>query len=295
MYDAFVGLGAGMVFAIVLVYMLMPVNFQMALPCALVGILWMLFITETTLSVPALMGASMSIGVATANSISLVTFANEQRQEGHDAISAALSAGFTRLRPELMTALAMIIGMLPMAPGLSEGGEQNAPLGRGVIGGLSMATLTKLFFVPVVYSQLEELQSFRRVMAPFHGIIMARNVEVGALITAGSSTTTPQLLRIARIDTFRIYTNVPQSFVPSIRPGQIAQVLLQESPPAIICRAGGPYSQCPRFRRAHLVDGGAAEQSGRHSAAWHVCASEICDPPCQSTLADPSEQPDNSP
>ena len=95
----------------------------------------------------------MSIGVATANSILLVTFANEQRQEGHDAISAALSAGFTRLRPVLMTALAMIIGMLPMALGLGEGGEQNAPLGRAVIGGLSMATLATLFFVPVVYSR----------------------------------------------------------------------------------------------------------------------------------------------
>jgi multidrug efflux pump subunit AcrB len=163
MRAAFTGLGAGMVFAIALVYMLMAVNFQswldpliiiMALPGALAGILWMLFVTQTTLNVPALMGAIMSIGVATANSILLVTFANEQRQEGHDAISAALSAGFTRLRPILMTALAMIIGMLPMALGLGEGGEQNAPLGRAVIGGLSMATFATLFFVPVVYSVL---------------------------------------------------------------------------------------------------------------------------------------------
>lgn len=163
MHDAFVGLGAGMVFAIVLVYLLMVVNFQswldpliiiMALPGALAGILWMLFATQTTLNVPALMGAIMSIGVATANSILLVTFANEQRQEGHDAINAVLSAGFTRVRPVLMTALAMIIGMLPMALGLGEGGEQNAPLGRAVIGGLSMATLATLFFVPVVYSRL---------------------------------------------------------------------------------------------------------------------------------------------
>ena len=119
----------------------------------------MLFVTQTTLNVPALMGAIMSIGVATANSILLVTFANEQRQEGHDAISAALSAGFTRLRPVLMTALAMIIGMLPMALGLGEGGEQNAPLGRAVIGGLSMATLATLFFVPVVYSMLRQKQA----------------------------------------------------------------------------------------------------------------------------------------
>ena len=168
MNDAFVGLGAGMVFAIVLVYLLMVVNFQswldpliiiMALPGALAGILWMLFVTQTTLNVPALMGAIMSIGVATANSILLVTFANEQRQEGHDAISAALSAGFTRLRPVLMTALAMIIGMLPIALGLGEGGEQNAPLGRAVIGGLSMATLATLFFVPVVYSILRHKQA----------------------------------------------------------------------------------------------------------------------------------------
>jgi multidrug efflux pump subunit AcrB len=137
MNAAFVGLGAGMVFAIVLVYLLMVINFQswldpliiiMALAGALAGILWMLFVTQTTLNVPALMGAIMSIGVATANSILLVTFANEQRQEGHDAISAALSAGFARLRPVMMTALAMIIGMLPMALGLGEGGEQNAPL-----------------------------------------------------------------------------------------------------------------------------------------------------------------------
>jgi multidrug efflux pump subunit AcrB len=163
MQAAFVGLGAGMVFAIVLLYMLLVVNFQswldpliiiMALPGALAGILWMLFVTQTTLNVPALMGAIMSIGVATANSILLVTFANEQRQAGHDAISAVLSAGYTRLRPVLMTALAMIIGMLPMALGFGEGGEQNAPLGRAVIGGLSMATFATLFFVPVVYSML---------------------------------------------------------------------------------------------------------------------------------------------
>lgn len=163
MNAAFIGLGAGMVFAIVLVYFLMVVNFQswldpliiiMALPGALSGILGMLFVTHTTLNVPALMGAIMSIGVATANSILLVTFANEQRQEGHDAISAALSAGYTRLRPVLMTALAMIIGMLPMALGFGKGGEQNAPLGRAVIGGLSVATFATLFFVPVVYSVL---------------------------------------------------------------------------------------------------------------------------------------------
>jgi multidrug efflux pump subunit AcrB len=138
MNAAFVGLGSGLVFAIVLVYALMVINFQSwldpfiiitALPGAIAGILWGLFITQTTINVPSLMGAIMSIGVATANSILLVTFANDQRHAGHDAVSAALSAGYTRLRPVLMTALAMIIGMFPMALGLGEGGEQNAPLG----------------------------------------------------------------------------------------------------------------------------------------------------------------------
>ena len=126
----------------------------MALPGALAGILWMLFVTQTTISVPSLMGAIMCVGVATANSILLVTFANDQRLAGADAITAALSAGVTRLRPVLMTALAMVIGMLPMSLGWGEGGEQNAPLGRAVIGGLLVATFATLFFVPVVYSVL---------------------------------------------------------------------------------------------------------------------------------------------
>ncbi len=163
MRSSFVGLGFGLLFAILLVYFLMVVNFQswldpfiilMALPGALSGILWMLFVTQTTISVPSLMGAIMCVGVATANSILLVTFANDQRLEGKDAMQAALAAGFTRLRPVLMTALAMIIGMLPMAFGFGEGGEQNAPLGRAVIGGLVAATIATLFFVPVVYSVL---------------------------------------------------------------------------------------------------------------------------------------------
>ena len=128
----------------------------MALPGALGGILWMLFVTQTTFNVPSLMGAIMSIGVATANSILLVTFANDERLEGKDAIEAALAAGFTRLRPVMMTALAMIIGMLPMALGLGEGGEQNAPLGRAVIGGLMLATFTTLFFVPIVTRYLRK-------------------------------------------------------------------------------------------------------------------------------------------
>jgi multidrug efflux pump subunit AcrB len=163
MESSFRGLSYGLVFAVLLVYLLMVVNFQswldpfvilMALPGALAGIAWMLLVSHTTLSVPALMGAIMCVGVATANSILVVTFANEQRALGRDAKTAALVAGMTRLRPVIMTALAMIIGMLPMSLGLGEGGEQNAPLGRAVIGGLSLATLTTLFFVPVMYSIL---------------------------------------------------------------------------------------------------------------------------------------------
>jgi multidrug efflux pump subunit AcrB len=166
MNKSFLGLGLGILLAIVLVYFLMVVNFQSwtdpfviitALPGALSGIIWMLFITGTTLNVPSLMGAIMAIGVATANSILLVTFANDERcASDKDARAAALSAGHTRLRPVLMTALAMIIGMLPMSLGLGEGGEQNAPLGRAVIGGLLVATITTLFFVPVVYSVLRK-------------------------------------------------------------------------------------------------------------------------------------------
>jgi multidrug efflux pump subunit AcrB len=165
MHDSFTGLAAGMVFAVMLVYLLMVINFQswldpliilMALPGALSGILWMLWASHTHISVPALMGAIMSIGVATANSILMITFANDQRKEGMNAHDAALAAGMTRLRPVIMTAMAMIIGMLPMALGLGEGGEQNAPLGRAVIGGLSLATFATLFFVPVMYSLLRQ-------------------------------------------------------------------------------------------------------------------------------------------
>lgn len=165
MDSSFSALGLGLVFAVALVYLLMVVNFQswldpfvilMALPGAVAGIAWMLFLTGTTLSVPALMGSIMCVGVATANSILVVTFANDQRKAGRDAYESALAAGMTRLRPVMMTALAMIIGMLPMSLGLGEGGEQNAPLGRAVIGGLLMATLTTLFFVPVMYSVLRK-------------------------------------------------------------------------------------------------------------------------------------------
>jgi multidrug efflux pump subunit AcrB len=165
MRTSFFRLGLGMIFAVSLVYLLMAVNFQswldpfiilMALPGALAGIVWMLFVTQTSFSVPSLMGAIMCIGVATANSILMVVFANDQRLEGLDPRAAALSAGRTRIRPVLMTALAMIIGMLPMALGMGEGGEQNAPLGRAVIGGLIMATITTLFVVPMVYSLLRK-------------------------------------------------------------------------------------------------------------------------------------------
>jgi len=166
MNQSFLQLALGICFAVLLVYFLMVVNFQswkdpviilMALPGALAGILWALFVTRTTISVPALMGCIMAIGVATSNSILMITFANEQRRPefgGHEAPAAALIAGRTRLRPVLMTALAMLLGMLPMSLGLGEGGEQNAPLGRAVIGGLLIATFFTLFFVPVMYSVL---------------------------------------------------------------------------------------------------------------------------------------------
>jgi multidrug efflux pump subunit AcrB len=161
MNSAFSGLLFGLLGAIVLIYLLIVVNFQSwsdpfviitALPAALAGIVWMLFTTETTLSVPALTGAIMCMGVATANSVLVISFARERYEELGDPIAAALEAGFVRFRPVLMTALAMIIGMVPMALGLGEGGEQNAPLGRAVIGGLIFATVATLMFVPVVFS-----------------------------------------------------------------------------------------------------------------------------------------------
>jgi multidrug efflux pump subunit AcrB len=161
MNSAYSGLLFGLLGAIVLVYLLIVINFQSwsdpfviitALPAALAGIIWMLFATHTTLSVPALTGAIMCMGVATANSVLVISFAREKLNELGDATQAALEAGFVRMRPVLMTALAMVIGMLPMALGLGDGGEQNAPLGRAVIGGLLFATVSTLFFVPVVFS-----------------------------------------------------------------------------------------------------------------------------------------------
>ncbi|MGD0026230.1 MAG: efflux RND transporter permease subunit, partial [Xanthobacteraceae bacterium] len=165
MNSAFAGLLFGLLGAIVLIYLLIVVNFQSwgdpfvivtALPAALAGIVWTLFATHTTLSVPALTGAIMCMGVATANSVLVISFAREQLEQGADAAAAALQAGFVRFRPVLMTALAMIIGISPMALGLGEGGEQNAPLGRAVVGGLICATVATLLFVPVVFSILHE-------------------------------------------------------------------------------------------------------------------------------------------
>jgi multidrug efflux pump subunit AcrB len=163
MNSSFIGLSLGLIMAVALIYLLLVVNFQSwldpfiiltALTGALAGVIWGLFVTGTTLSVPAMMGAIMCMGVATANSVLVVTFARQQLDQGKDPLHAAWEAGTTRLRPVLMTALAMIIGMLPMALGLGDGGEQNAPLGRGVIGGLMIATVATVFFVPVVFSLL---------------------------------------------------------------------------------------------------------------------------------------------
>jgi multidrug efflux pump subunit AcrB len=202
MRTSFFRLGLGIVFAVVLVYLLMAVNFQSwldpfiiltALPGAMAGILWMLFVTGTTLSVPSLVGAIMSIGVATANSILLVTFANDERTHVPPAREAMLSAGYARIRPVLMTAAAMILGMLPMALALGEGGEQNAPLGRAVIGGLLGATATTLFVVPIIYSYLREqppANQERRLQqeeAEERAEQMPRDARSAELVTAGRS------------------------------------------------------------------------------------------------------------
>lgn len=175
MKSSFIGLGVGLLMAIVLVYLLIVVNFQSwvdpfiiitALPAALAGIVWMLFLTATTLSVPALTGAIMTMGVATANSILMVSFARQCLHDGMPPLSAALEAGATRIRPVLMTALAMIIGMIPMAIGFGEGAEQNAPLGRAVIGGLLFATVSTLFFVPVVFAMIHRYLHDRKPAHP---------------------------------------------------------------------------------------------------------------------------------
>jgi multidrug efflux pump subunit AcrB len=167
MRDSFGGLAGGMGLAVLLVYLMMVMNFQSwidplivlaAVPCALAGVIWMLFATQTHISVPALMGSLMCIGLTTANSILVVTFANQRMDAGDDTLSAAIAAGYTRLRPVLMTAGAMVLGMIPMALGVGEGGEQNAPLARAVIGGLTFATFATLLFVPATYRLLRTNQ-----------------------------------------------------------------------------------------------------------------------------------------
>jgi multidrug efflux pump subunit AcrB len=172
MHSSYVGLELGLLMAVALIYLLLVVNFQSwlypfiiltALTGALAGVTWGLYVTGTPLSVPAMMGAIMCLGVATSNSVLLVTFAREHLAEGMTPSQAAWEAGAGRLRPVIMTALAMIIGMLPMATGMGEGGEQNAPLGRAVIGGLVLATFATLFFVPVVFSLMH-----RAAPAPEH-------------------------------------------------------------------------------------------------------------------------------
>jgi multidrug efflux pump subunit AcrB len=175
MRASFAGLLGGLALAIVLVYLLIVVNFQSwldpfiiisALPAALAGIVWMLFVTGTTFSVPSLTGAIMCMGVATANSILVVSFAKDELARGQPALTAAIEAGFGRFRPVLMTALAMVMGMVPMALGLGEGGEQNAPLGRAVIGGLMLATVATLLFVPAVFALLHGRSNERRESSP---------------------------------------------------------------------------------------------------------------------------------
>src|SRR6266705_1408616 len=175
MSSSFLGLGIGMLVAIALVYLLLVVNFQSwldpiiiltALTGALAGVIWGLHVTSTTLSVPAMMGAIMCLGVATANSVLVVTFARNHLQEGKTALQSAWEAGTGRLRPVIMTATAMIIGMVPMALGMGDGGEQNAPLGRAVIGGLLLATIATLFFVPVVFSVIRHKTRPREIDDP---------------------------------------------------------------------------------------------------------------------------------
>jgi multidrug efflux pump subunit AcrB len=179
MEKAFSGLLWGLLAAVVLIYFLIVVNFQSwrdpfviisALPAALAGIVWMLFATRTTLSVPALTGAIMCMGVATANSVLVISFARERLEEWGDPLAAALDAGFVRFRPVLMTALAMIIGMIPMALGLGEGGEQNAPLGRAVIGGLCFATVATLVIVPLIFSLVHTQRGQSRPTPSFPGV-----------------------------------------------------------------------------------------------------------------------------
>ena len=191
MRSSFIGLSIGFVIAVVLIYLLLVVNFQSwldpfiiitALPGAVAGVVWSLHLTGTTASVPALMGTIMSLGVATANSVLVVTFARNHLRNGLDPLNAAWESGVGRLRPVVMTALAMIIGMVPMAIGLGEGGEQNAPLGRAVIGGLIIATVATLFFVPVVFSLLHRHGSIIKNSEDFDAVIADTNTPVSSSI-----------------------------------------------------------------------------------------------------------------
>jgi multidrug efflux pump subunit AcrB len=187
MRESYTGLFTGIALAVVLVYLFLVINFQswidplivlMAVPFALCGVMWMLYMTQTHLSVPALMGTLMCIGLTTANSILVVTFANQRMERGDEPLQAAATAGYTRIRPVLMTAGAMILGMVPMALGVGEGGEQNAPLARAVIGGLLFATFATLVFVPVMYRLL------RRRSAPREHTLEGPDSAHGANATA---------------------------------------------------------------------------------------------------------------
>ena len=182
MQDSYAGLFSGMALAVVLVYLFLVINFQswldplivlMAVPFALAGVMWMLYLTGTPLSVPALMGTLMCIGLTTANSILVVTFANQRMAAGDSSRLAALAAGYTRLRPVLMTAGAMILGMIPIALGVGEGGEQNAPLGRAIIGGLAFATFATLVFVPAMFGLLRRRNPGRRLSADEPPLVQA--------------------------------------------------------------------------------------------------------------------------
>jgi multidrug efflux pump subunit AcrB len=173
MGESFSGLFGGMGLAVILVFLLLVIQFQswidplivlMAVPFALAGVMWILFLTQTHISVPALMGTLMCIGLTTANSILVVTFANQRMAAGDDSLTAAITAGYTRLRPVLMTAGAMVMGMIPMSLGLGEGGEQNAPLARAVIGGLIFATFATLVFVPTMYRLLRRQPQVKPVL-----------------------------------------------------------------------------------------------------------------------------------
>jgi multidrug efflux pump subunit AcrB len=182
MRESYAGLFSGMGLAVLLVYLFLVINFQswidplivlVAVPFALIGVLWILYLTGTHMSVPALMGTLMCIGLTTANSILVVTFANQRMAAGDDARLAAATAGYTRMRPVLMTAGAMILGMIPMALGIGEGGEQNAPLARAVIGGLLFATFATLVFVPTMYRLLRRAPERSDLHSPGHTLVSA--------------------------------------------------------------------------------------------------------------------------